>query len=207
MFVVFFLSVFLKITSSLRSLKKKTPKISNQLPSVNSCAAKGSILCRRLPDFKDQQASNSAFRSGSSLPSPALSPPPLLPSRISGKRNRNYKNTFEGEKKKKSQLQTRYATTLRHDKGGGGQKKDRKKCFKTTHFTLTPPKFSSFSISLSRHHINISIFSPPPPYHHHHRHHHHHRYHQHHHDHLPPKEPCSAPAERKSEKRGASLNT
>lgn len=140
------------------------------------------------------------------------SPPPPCPLRLCCHREFQEKEivitkTHLRGKKKKSQLQTRYATTLRHDKGGGGQKKDRKKCFKTTHFTLTPPKFSSFSISLSRHHINISIFSPPPPYHHHHRHHHHHRYHQHHHDHLPPKEPCSAPAERKSEKRGASLNT
>ena len=170
------------------------------------------VLCRRLPDFKDQQASNSAFRSGSSLPSPAPSPPPLLPSRISGKKkkkgNNNYKNTFEVGGG--SQLQTGYETTLRHDQGregrlgGRGQKKNRKNVSKTTHFTLTPPKFSASFQFVSRHRINISIFFSPL-----------HptaitvdtktlSHHQHHHDHdFLPRNPALHPPDKKERERGA----
>lgn len=106
------------------------------------------------------------------LPSPARSPPPLLQSRISGKRNRNYKTRFFygwG----KSQLQTRCATTLRHDKGReewGDQKiflkikrlkKNLENLFKTTHFTLTPTFHHRFQF-LCATSLTMSIFSPSP---------------------------------------------
>ena len=80
----------------------------------------------------------------------------------------------------KSQLQTRYSTTLRHDQGrerrlggwGRGQKKDRKNVSKTTHFTLTPPKFSAsfqfLCITTSYQHQHLLL--APPPYRHHRRH-------------------------------------
>lgn len=73
----------------------------------------------------------------------------------------------------KSQLQTRYAATLRHDKGKGGGdqkknflkklKKTWKNLFKSTHFTLTPPTFHHLFQFLCATSLTVSIFSPSPP--------------------------------------------
>lgn len=115
-----------KNTSSLRSLKEKRKKkqhISNQLPSVNSRAAKGSSAGVFQTSKPDQLHT---APSGAGPPSP----PPPRPSvfvAIANFRKKEIVITKTHLRGKKSQLQTRYATTLRHDQGReGGQKKDRK---------------------------------------------------------------------------------
>lgn len=76
------------------------------------------------------------------------------------------KTHLRGEKK--SQLQTRYATTLRHDRGrerrlgGGGTKKGQVKCFKNYSFHFNSTKiFSIFPISLCHDIISTSASSRP----------------------------------------------
>lgn len=156
------------ITSSFLDLLRKK----NQLPRVTVVPPKGSSA-----DVSQTSKSHKLQTAPSGAGPPPLPPPGPLRlccnHEFQEKEIKITKHVFLGVGK--SQLQTRYAATLRHDKGREGWgdqkkfflkkklKKTWKNLFKSTHFTLTPPTFHHLFQFLCATSLTMSIFSPSPP--------------------------------------------